>query len=89
MFRFCVYRGFYLVWPPAIINYHQYRHMTTQPPFQGPQSRLGDKLLGIRVACPQNGTAVLQRVKKIPGEQSKRDEEKKGVKLGPPVRRLK
>ena len=26
----------------------------------GPQSRFGDKLLVIRVVCPQNGTAVLK-----------------------------
>ena len=26
----------------------------------GPQSRFGDKLLGIWVVCPQNGTAVLK-----------------------------
>ena len=28
-----------------------------------PQSRFGDKLLGIRVVCPQNGTPVLKGLK--------------------------
>ena len=41
---FCVYRRSYLLWPPVII---------------GLQSCFGDTLLGIRVVCPQNGTAVL------------------------------
>ena len=30
-----------------------------------PQSRFGDKLLEIRVVCPQNGTAVLKGLRQL------------------------
>ena len=33
--------------------------------FLGPQSCFGDKILGVRVVCPQNGTAVLAGLRGI------------------------
>ena len=47
--------------PP--IDIHQVRRLATLCQLialLGPQSRFGDKLLEIRLVCPQNGTAVLK-----------------------------
>ena len=48
------------VWPESATPLLYHALLVTA--FSGPQSRFGNKLLGIRAVCPQHGTAVLKRV---------------------------